>query len=58
MKEETEKLRVKLDRKEHVLQELETKTIYYEKYLQKKSVSDKEVSNLLKRFQDIATLKD
>ena len=47
MKEEIEKMRVKLDRKERVLQELETKTIHYEKYLQKKSPSDKEASTLL-----------
>ena len=53
-----EKMKEQLDRKEYVLQQLESKTYHYEKYLQRKSLVDKEASSLLHKFQDLEPLKE
>ena len=53
-----EKMKEQLDRKEYVLQQLEWKTYHYEKYLQRKSLVDKEASSLLHKFQDLEPLKE
>ena len=58
VEEEMEKMKEQLDRKEYVLQQLESKTYHYEKYLQRKSLVDKEASSLLHKFQDLEPLKE
>ena len=45
-------LKHKLERKEYILQLFEIKIYNYEKYLQRKSLSDKEAINLLIKFNE------
>ena len=53
-----EKLSEQLDRKEYILQQLESKVYHYEKYLQRKALLDKEANGLLYKFQEIESLKE
>lgn len=45
-----EKMSEILDRKEYILQQLESKVYHYEKYLQRKALLDKEAHGLLYKF--------
>lgn len=51
-------LQANIERKEYILQTVELKIYHYEKYLQRKSLQDREAYSLLNRFQQDEPAKE